>query len=97
MHKKIPQKVNIDNFGAKITKLFRPDLHALFTAEDDTGEDCLFFVTGHKLGSNTIRLSHGFSPSQSAITGPSQVTYHAAVFFTYAVIISIQCFPEPAS
>jgi len=86
--------VNIDNFGAKITKLFRPDLHALFTAEDDTGEDCLFFVTGHKLGSNTIRLSHGFSPSQSAITGPSQVTYHAAVFLLMPLLYLSSVFPN---
>lgn len=41
---KFPQKVKIDNFGSKLTNLCRPDLHALFTAEDNTREDCLLFV-----------------------------------------------------
>ena len=52
--------MKIGNFGVKLTHLFRPDLRALFTAEVGTGEDCLIFDTGHKLGSNTIRLGHGF-------------------------------------
>lgn len=56
------------------------DLHALFTGEDDTWEAWLVFDTGPKLGSNTIKLRRGFSPSESASTKPSQVTYHVAVF-----------------
>jgi len=38
------------------------------------------FDIGPMLGSNTIKLSRGFSPFQSAITRPSHVTYHAVVF-----------------
>jgi hypothetical protein len=67
--------VKIDNFGLKLTNLFQPDLHALFT-----GEDCLLFDTGHRQDIDTIGLSHGYSPSESTSTGPSQVTYHAVVF-----------------
>ncbi|PVH36158.1 hypothetical protein PAHAL_6G009500 [Panicum hallii] len=37
-----------------------PDLHALFTGEDDTWEAWLVFDTGPKLGSNTIKLRRGF-------------------------------------
>ncbi|XP_020394631.1 phospholipase SGR2 isoform X1 [Zea mays] len=48
------------------------DLHALFTGEDDTWEAWLVFDTGPKLGSNTIKLRRGFSPSESASTKPSQ-------------------------
>jgi hypothetical protein len=47
-----------------------PDLHALFTGEDDTWEAWLVFDTGPKLGSNTIKLRRGFSSSESA--KPSQ-------------------------
>ncbi|TVU43733.1 hypothetical protein EJB05_10223, partial [Eragrostis curvula] len=47
-----------------------PDLHALFTGEDDTWEAWLVFDTGPKLGSNTIKLRRGFSSSGSA--KPSQ-------------------------
>ncbi|KAL6856925.1 hypothetical protein ACP4OV_018307 [Aristida adscensionis] len=43
-----------------------PDLHALFTGEDDTWEAWLVFDTGPKLGSNTIKLRRGFSSSGSA-------------------------------
>ncbi|KAK3124196.1 hypothetical protein QOZ80_7BG0583200 [Eleusine coracana subsp. coracana] len=42
-----------------------PDLHALFTGEDDTWEAWLVFDTGPKLGSNTIKLRRGFSSSGS--------------------------------
>ncbi|XP_062196295.1 phospholipase SGR2-like [Phragmites australis] len=47
-----------------------PDLHALFTGEDDTWEACLVFDTGPRLGSNTIKLRRGFSFSESG--KPSQ-------------------------
>ncbi|WVZ95480.1 hypothetical protein U9M48_041240 [Paspalum notatum var. saurae] len=47
-----------------------PDLHALFTGEDDTWEAWLVFDTGPKLGSNTIKLRRGFSSSESS--KPSQ-------------------------
>ncbi|CAL5009042.1 unnamed protein product [Urochloa decumbens] len=40
-----------------------PDLHALFTGEDDTWEAWLVFDTGPKLGSNTIKLRRGFPGS----------------------------------
>ncbi|EEC82796.1 hypothetical protein OsI_27560 [Oryza sativa Indica Group] len=43
-----------------------PDLHALFTGEDDTWEAWLVFDTGPKLGGNTIKLRRGFSSSGSA-------------------------------
>ncbi|CAO2190103.1 unnamed protein product, partial [Urochloa humidicola] len=47
-----------------------PDLHALFTGEDDTWEAWLVFDTGPKLGSNTIKLRRGFPGSDP--TKPSQ-------------------------
>ncbi|RCV29405.1 hypothetical protein SETIT_6G010900v2 [Setaria italica] len=43
-----------------------PDLHALFTGEDDTWEAWLVFDTGPKLGSNTIKLRRGFPLSDPA-------------------------------
>ncbi|XP_040382779.1 phospholipase SGR2 isoform X2 [Oryza brachyantha] len=43
-----------------------PDLHALFTGEDDTWEAWLVFDTGPKLVGNTIKLRRGFSSSGSA-------------------------------
>ncbi|KAG8086633.1 hypothetical protein GUJ93_ZPchr0010g8921 [Zizania palustris] len=43
-----------------------PDLHALFTGEDDTWEAWLVFDTGPKLGGSTIKLRRGFSSSGSA-------------------------------
>uniref|UniRef100_A0A0D9X3Q3 DDHD domain-containing protein n=1 Tax=Leersia perrieri TaxID=77586 RepID=A0A0D9X3Q3_9ORYZ len=47
-----------------------PDLHALFTGEDDTWEAWLVFDTGPKLGGSTIKLKRGFSSSGS--TKPTQ-------------------------
>ncbi|CAO2164686.1 unnamed protein product [Urochloa humidicola] len=47
-----------------------PDLHALFTGEDDTWEAWLVFDTGPKLGSNTVKLRRGFPGSDP--TKPSQ-------------------------
>ncbi|AQK51147.1 Phospholipase SGR2 [Zea mays] len=49
-----------------------PDLHALFTGEDDTWEAWLVFDTGPKFGSNTIKLRRGYFCSESASTKPSQ-------------------------
>ncbi|KAF8712652.1 hypothetical protein HU200_028409 [Digitaria exilis] len=50
-----------------------PDLHALFTGEDDTWEAWLVFDIGPKLGSSTIKLRRGFSSDPEKV---SQVIYH---------------------
>jgi hypothetical protein len=63
------------------------DLHALFTGEDDTWEAWLVFDTGPNIGSNTIKLRRGFSPSESASTNPSQVPCCC-----FLLPLSIQCF-----
>lgn len=64
---KFPQKMKIDNFEVKLTQLFRPDIHALFTAKYDTGENYLILDTGCRRGSNTIRLGHGFKWTWSPV------------------------------
>lgn len=73
--------------GVKLTDKF-----AGFTGilVKDTGEDGLVF--GTELGSNIIKLRCGFSPSESAATRSSQVTYDGtAVFIPYYHLCNVFC------